>query len=302
MAIIIELLSEYEGYLQYERRVAKGTLRAYLSDLKGLGMIITKDVAAITLNDLRAYQSQLGKQGLTNSTIIRKFDGFRTFWKWLILQEYTTVNVPEHIRLPRRNRRVPKWLTEAELVRFANTPVQPGRSHTYPFRDAVAWKTLAWLGLRRSEVLSLKVADVQVEDATLVIRHSKGDRDRVLPLPAKLQDDLRELIGDRAPDQFVFSSTPDCHWSVNGFTNCFKRHLQTCGLENRKVTPHTIRHSFATQLVRRGVPLPVVKALLGHSDIKTTMVYVHVGQDDLKRAIAQHVLNAASTELEGDSH
>ncbi len=294
MTSILGLLHEYEEYLQHEHRVAKGTLRAYLSDLRLLGRAIPKDVRAITLNDLRAYQTDLGKQGQKIATVLRKFDGFRTFWKWLVLQKYVEENVAERVRLPRRIRRLPKWLTEDELRRFANTPVVPGRSHTYPFRDMVAWKTLAWLGLRRSELLNLKVVDVQVADGTLVIRHSKGDRDRVLPLPERLKGDLNFLIGDRGPDQYVFAGMPDTKWTYNSLMLAFRRQLRVCGLENRGITPHTIRHSFATHLVRRGVPLPVIKALLGHSDIKTTMVYIHVSQDDLKQAIAQHVLNAGT--------
>ena len=297
MRTILSLVSEYEDYLKHERRVAPSTVVAYLSDLKQLGQAITQDVADIKLNDLRTYQSSLGKRGFKNATITRKFDGFRTFWKWMQMEKYVDDNIPELIRLPRRNRRVPKWLSEADLTRFANTPIEPYRAYSDPLREGLAWKTFAWLGLRRAELLNLRIRDVQLEDGTLTIRHSKGDRDRVLPLPDALKPGYQALVAGRAPEDYVFVGYRSPKWSVHSLMRAFQRHLKTCGLDNRDVTPHTIRHSFATHLARKGVPLPVIKTLLGHADVKTTMVYVHVGQEDLERAIAQHVLNSASRDL-----
>lgn len=291
MTSIINLLSEFEEYLNNEKRSAPTTVQAYIKDLTQLGNLITKEIKEINLNDLRRFQREMGKKGLQNSTIERRFAAFSTFWKWLILQGYVTENPVERIQLPPRKRKIPKWLSEEELYIFANTRVVRKGDKWFSLRDELAWRTLAWLGLRRAEVLNLRIGDVHIDDEVIIVRKSKGNRDRVLMVPPKLKDLFTEVMGDRPKDAYVFAGSQGHQWGVQPFDQAFLRHLQACGLHMPGITPHTLRHSFATHMTRSGVPLPVVKAMLGHEDIKSTMIYIQIDQSDVRKAMNGYILN-----------
>jgi site-specific recombinase XerD len=293
MLTILDSLPEFMDYLRHEKRCSVATITSYLSDLRCLGRIITHNVAQITFNELRDYQRMLGQQGLKATTVERKFAAFKTFWKWLVLQNYAPENVAERVKLPRRKRTYPRWMSEAEVIKFVSTPVKLRYhlSEMERFREEVAWKMLAWLGLRRSEVLKLRIEDVYLKEGRVMIRSAKGDHDRTLPLPEALRPLLARLIRDRHPKQFVFPGVGKSgQWGKDSFVAAFRSHLKTCGLDNKGITPHTLRHTFGTHLSLRGIRPEVIKELMGHSDIKTTMIYLHVTDADLQKGLNAYIL------------
>lgn len=141
----------------------------------------------------------------------------------------------------------PAFLSEDDLRTFVQTPDDKPRNQ-------LAWTLLAWLGLRRSEVLNMRVKDIQVGDRTLLIRNSKGNKDRLLVLPETLIAQTEPYIAGRKDEDYVFKGDRGGQWSVQSFTRAFHQHLERCGLLGKGITPHTLRHTFATHLVRRGVP------------------------------------------------
>ena len=211
-----------------------------MSDLRNLSKIFTQDVNDITFNDLRDYQRILGQRGLRATTVERKFAAFKVFWRWLLWQHYVSDNVVKRVRLPGRKRKIPRWMSEAEVTKFVSTPVKR-RYHLSEldrFREEVAWKMLAWLGLRRSEVLKLRVEDVYLKEGRVMIRSAKGERDRTLPLPEPLIELLQKLIGDRPATVFVFPGVGKTgQWSKDSFTTAFHSHLKMCGLDYKGYTP-----------------------------------------------------------------
>ncbi len=284
MNTIIELLPRYERYLRHERQAAQATIHAYTSDLRVLSEVIPQPVEQVELNDFRRHVMNLSELGRKAATIERKIAGYRTFWHWLILEKIVTVNVPDGISIKKRPRPIPRWLSEDDLRTFVNTP-EP------KLRNATAWKLLGWLGLRRSEILNMKVRDLMLSDRAVLIRNGKGNKDRLLVLPEQVIDDLYCLTAGQGDDELIFKGDFGGAWSVRSFKHNFDKHLARCGLEGKHITPHTLRHTFATHLVRRGVSIVDVKALLGHSDIKTTIIYLHSDQAQLRRAMDKHVLN-----------
>lgn len=286
---IAELMPAYLDYLEHERQLAALSIVAYTIDLRGLAAFLDgKSVSEIEVNDLRSYMRDLGRRGFKVATIRRKFHGFGTFWRWLRMEGYTGEVITEYLRLPKKPHSVVQWLNAHDLRTFVETPVNRADPHEQQ-RDRLAWLLLAWLGLRRSEVLDLAVEDVRILDEVIIIRAAKGDKDRVLPLPPVLKSDLVSFIGQRKSGYF-FLGRDGTQWKVKAFNRAFARHLRACGLDGQGITPHTLRHTFATHLVMAGVQITVVSELLGHADIQSTMLYVHTDMGNLRNAIAQHVL------------
>lgn len=292
---ILKLLSEYIEYLRYERQLSEASIMAYKSDLRKLDSFLgSKPVEEITRDDLRALMRDMTRQKLSTYTVRRHMHGYSTFWDWLKLTGRIQENVADLIQLPKPQRRVPDWLDVNELERWINTPAQ-GSRRVIKHRNITAWRTLAWLGLRRGELLKLEVKDVRLSDREIVIRNTKGKHDRILPIPDSLYDDLAQQVGDKSADAKVFASQAGKRWTPQYFNRAFRAHVVACGLADRKVTPKTLRHTFATQLIRQGVDLSTVSRLMGHKDIKTTMIYIQHDPKTLRDAMERHVLNTIKT-------
>lgn len=284
MTQIPALLPRYEQFLRFELQRADSTVIAYLSDLRALNSAVDKPVEQIVKNDLREYMRRLGKRGISRSTVRRKINGMSTFWKWLMDEGYVERNATAGIVLPKREAKFARWLSEAELRRFVETPdADP--------RNALAWKLLAWLGLRRDELRRLRVGDVSLDDGLIVVRNAKGQKDRVLPIPDALKDDLSTAQADgwRDADMYLLPGDQGGYWSKNSFYYAFNAHVAAAGLP--EITPHTLRHTLATHLSQRGVPLRIIQQWLGHTRIDTTGRYLHVAPEFMESALSKHVLN-----------
>jgi site-specific recombinase XerD len=292
MTTITALLPRYEEYMVHERALAASTVRAYLLDLRKLAVFTDRPVEEIDRDELRRYMRDLSKRGLAPSTIRRMFHGFGTFWKWLKMERVVDQVATESLNLPRLNKTTPYWMSEEELRRFANTPARSHRKKLI-FRDSVAWKMLAWLGLRRQELLNLRVKNVHLADQVVVIRNTKSKRDRALGIPDELLPLLAQLCAGRDDDAYVFGMYGG-RWNLGSFNKAFKRHLLTCGLAGGNITPHTLRHTFGTLLVMRGVELHVVKHLMGHERISSTEKYLHASKLYLKDAMDKHPLHVGN--------
>jgi integrase/recombinase XerD len=281
MTTITALLPNYERYLRYELQRADQTVQAYLSDLRGLSRALDKEVEAIARNDLRAYMLARGEAGISRSTVRRSIQGMSTFWKWLVNEGVVPANVTAGITVPRRERKFARFLTEAELRRFVDTPDTE--------RNALAWALLAWLGLRRNELLHLRVGDVSLSDKLLVVRDTKDKEDRTLPLPDALLPALKQACAGRAAGCCVVAGDEGGYWTHKCFYGAFRRHCAAAGLVG--ITPHTLRHTLATHLSQRGVPVRVIQQLLGHRRLETTARYLQVAPEFMGVVLELHVLN-----------
>jgi len=288
---IDELLGQYEEYITHEIQLAPATISNYLSDLRKYSCFTSKEVAAITADDLREYMRHLSKIGLQSTSIRRKIHGFTTFWEWLKMQDIVQDVITQEIRLPRKDTKVPRWLNKPELAKFVNTPVKEMFSPWQAQRDSMAWKTLAWLGIRRGELLNMKIDDVKLDDWEVVIRNTKGKRDRVIPLPEPLLTDLEMFVRGRDKSDYVFGESGGKKWSKRNFHKAFNLHLDHCGLKGSDITPRTLRHTFATHMVAKTGNLAVVKEMTGHKDVKSLFIYVHAAPEWIKDAMSKNILH-----------
>ena len=284
MTQITALLPRYEQFLRFELQRADATVSAYLSDLRGLDSAIDKPVEQIVKNDLRAYMRALGTRGISRSTVRRKVNGMSTFWKWLIDEGYIDWNVTSGIVLPKRERKFARWLSEAELRRFVETPdADP--------RNTLAWKLLAWLGLRRDELRRLRVGDVSVSDRLITVRSAKGQKDRVLPIPAALEDDLAEAQADGWRDAGMYL-LPGDRAATGRRTASTTPSTPT---SSRLICRRSRRTPYATRWRRTchsaAIPLRIIQQWLGHERIETTGRYLHVAPEFMESALEKHVLN-----------
>lgn len=280
--LIHELIPDFREYLEHERKLSLQTLSNYISDLRDFQSHLPgTEVDLIQQIHLRAWMREMSKRGLSVSTIHRRIACAGTFFNWLILEKYIDESPCEHLLMPRKSQKQPRYLSEQELKRFVQ--VMTGS------RFAIAWLLMAWLGLRRGEVLRLKWEDVKLAEKTVIIRDTKSKKDRVLPLSDKLIAAL-EFSRKAHPGEHVLAGADGQPVEPYTIYRAFKRHIKHRGLPVW-VKPHTIRHTFATHLVRSGVSITVVKEMMGHSSVQTTMIYIHHSPDILRAAMDKNVLN-----------
>jgi site-specific recombinase XerD len=285
--IIPDTLSKYREYLHFERLLAAQTIVAYTKDLNALHAWFKGHVELISRDVLREYMQHLAKSGAARATIRRKMQGMSTYFKWLEMEGIIQKIPTDNLTVPRRKRSEPKFLTLEQLEAFVNTEPPIYRFHNAD-RDRCAFRVLAWLGLRRAELLSLKVQDIKLTERILIVRAGKGGNDRPMPIPDKLVGDLEKVIGNRGEGWlFTSSFSPRRKWGLTSFLLAFRLHIKNCGL---KCSPHMLRHSFATHLARSGVQITELADLMGHKEIKTTHQYMHSSPETLRAAIDKHPL------------
>lgn len=281
MTSIKDLIPAFQDYLQHERKLADATVTSYTTDLNGLNQHVQNiDVLEINKDLLRSYMRDMSKQGLAIMTIRRKFHCYRTFWSWLRLCGIDDRLLPETIPLPKRKRPQPRWLTDSQLITFVET------LDGDPVLD-LAWMLLALLGLRRSEIINMRWDDIDIEGQKITIPPGKNGRARVLHYTHALQSRIDQLLNSIEGDQ----TTLVFNYGKSYLTTHFKRHLEACNLENEGFTMHSLRHTFASHLISRGVDITILKELLGHKDITHTMIYIHHQPKQYKQAIDQHILS-----------
>lgn len=287
---ILDLIPAYTDYLTHEKGLKKATIVNYLADLRKYGQINPKPVSEITLDDLREYQRYLSKgEGWTAVSVRRCVSGFVTFWRWLKVEGRVSDVLPSMLTLPKKKKVIPRWINEQELKRFATTPDK----HPDPRlaqRNNLAWMTLATLALRRGELLNLKVSDVSLADSLIIIRDTKSGDDRAMRMLPELQEAFKEWLKDICSDEYVFHTKPRTKWSKQAFMNAFTAHLRDCELEG-KATPHTIRHSVASMLHKKGAGLPEIKEFLGHKDMSSTLIYIHADPGGTSASRLQGILS-----------
>jgi integrase/recombinase XerD len=275
-------------HLELERGLSPRTVDAYRRDLERLvafmqsrGVARPADVGA---TELREYVYQLKDRGLQSSSIRRSVSAVRTYFGYLLAEGVVVADPTDRVELPRAWRRLPGVLSREEVASILDAP-DPG--------DRLFWRDKALLefayasGARVGEVMALKVRDVDLQEGLALVL-GKGSKERLVPVGrAALQAlivYLREirpaLAGNRA-EGIVFLNARGTPLSRMGVWKILRRHVERAGIRKR-VTPHTLRHSFATHLLEGGADLASVQEMLGHADISTTQIYTHVEREYLR--------------------
>jgi len=279
MTTISELESAYKDYLLNERMLVKATAMSYLYDLRKLDTFLQgKPVQDISRDDLRAFMRDLGKRGYSPNSIRRMMGGFGTFFKWLFLEKRISENVHVGIILPKKKRKEPALFSENQVRIFTSTPAKTPREN-------LAFGLLAWLGLRTSECLKLRVGDVLLEQGLIVLRSTKNGDDWKLPIPNALLESCRRLTKRRQPDEWLLAGEMGGGWSREDFRHAFNRHLRKCKLDGLGLTPRSLRHSCFSHKAQRNVPVRTIMAISRHKRLDSLQQYLHVSSTALANAV-----------------
>jgi integrase/recombinase XerD len=286
---LAEDLTAFRHYLQAERGLAANTLLAYGRDLDRFGVWVAggglSDYLRPSLRDLSHYLGHLRDEQLAPPSVARHLVALKMFYRFLRLDERTSESTVELLSSPALWERIPQVLSPESVEKLLAAPQATERFY---LRDRAILETLYATGSRASEVVGLKLVDVYLDSAFCKC-FGKGSKQRVVPLgrPAvaalkKYLEELRPKLTRAAPDSpWVFVSRGGRALTREMLWVLVKKYVRQAGL-NAKVSPHTLRHSFATHLLSGGADLRTVQELLGHANIRTTQQYTHVDRDRLR--------------------
>ncbi len=276
-----------------ERGLSTNTLGAYRADLVALQRwLAQRDTSLIYASraDLLAFIAYRAKAGAKPRSTARQLSSFRRFYRFLLREGMIQEDPTVKIEMPKIGRSLPKSLTEGEVESLLRAPdIEDPLGH----RDRTMLEVLYATGLRVSELISLKQSQINLNQGVLRIR-GKGDRERLIPLGEEAQRWLREFISgprleillERQSDH-LFPTRRGDRMTRQAFWHIIKRYAKKAQIGG-KLSPHTLRHAFATHLLNNGADLRVVQLLLGHSDLSTTQIYTHVARERMKELHAQH--------------
>ncbi|HYY58248.1 MAG TPA: site-specific tyrosine recombinase XerD [Pyrinomonadaceae bacterium] len=273
-----DLLREYLAYIQVEKGLSPNSLESYRRDLSRLlawAEAQGKAVEQLTRTDLRGWIAGLSREGLAPSTVSRAVSAARGLFRFLMLDGHIKKHPAEDLSTPQGGAHLPRFLTEDEMERLLLGPdVQTAEG----LRDRAMLELMYATGLRVSEMVSLKLADLDL-DGGVVTCHGKGSKERRVPLGKSAAHWLERYIAMRArtgkaASARLFLSSAGAPLTRQFAWAAIKRYAARASLSN--ISPHTLRHSFATHLLQRGADSRSVQALLGHSDISTTQIYTHI--------------------------
>jgi len=284
----MDILDEFTNYLRVERGCLENTVKAYETDIKKYTEFLSVhgiDVCNASQHDVHNFVASI--VSLAPSSRARIISSLRTFYKFLLSEDRIKKMPLDNIESPKMKRPLPFVLSVEEMERLIDS-AEPITCIT--LRDRAMLETLYAAGLRISELLSLRLSDVFLSENLLMAR-GKGGKERIVPIgnPARYYierylRDSRPILKKGKRTEYLFLSVRGNHLSRMGFWKILRRYIVISGID-KKITPHTFRHSFATHLLEGGADLRIVQELLGHSDIQTTEIYTHIDREKLKEAI-----------------
>jgi integrase/recombinase XerD len=293
------LVLDFLAYLEFERGLSRNTLEAYRSDLLQFGRYL-EEIGASAIDatgpQVAEFLTRLAESS-SPATIHRKAACLRSFYRHLRREGIRESDPTSSLTPPRRGRRLPQVLTRGEVAKLLE---QPKGTEPAALRDRALLETMYACGLRASEAISIELADVDLEDKVLRAR-GKGSKERIVPIGRAASEALRIYLERGRPQltrggvtPYVFVNFRGGQLTRQGLYKIVQRHAQTAGLGGR-MSPHTLRHTFATHLLAGGCDLRSVQEMLGHADVATTQVYTHLSSERLKDVYFKAHPRAAAT-------
>jgi len=289
---LTDLTLEFLGTLELERGLSRNTLEAYRSDLQQYGLFLGRrgrDPLEVQPADLSAFVSELAdghddKPPLAPATLQRKIACLRSFYRHLRREQIISHDPTAELRPPRSRGRLPKVLSRDEVNQLL---AQPRGASPAAQRDRALLETMYACGLRASEAITLELSELDLEGGMLRAR-GKGSKERLVPVGRTALQALRMYLDQGRPrlvgirdESHVFVNLRGSGLSRQGLYRIVQGHARSAGLEQR-MSPHTLRHTFATHLLAGGCDLRSLQEMLGHADIGTTQIYTHLSADRLR--------------------
>jgi integrase/recombinase XerD len=289
---LTELTLDFLAYLELERGLSRNTLEAYRTDLQQLGEFLDRrgvDPIAVDGPLLAEFISELAegrdeRRPAAATTLQRKVACMRSFYRHLRREGLLDSDPTADLRPPRSRVRLPRVLSRDQVNSLL---AQPTGTSNAALRDRALLETMYACGLRASEAITLKLSELDIE-AGVLIAHGKGSKERLVPIGSKASETLRVYLDKARPalvgireEPHVFVNLRGQSLSRQGLYKIVQRHARAAGLDSR-MSPHTLRHTFATHLLAGGCDLRSLQEMLGHADIGTTQIYTHLTADRLR--------------------
>ena len=287
------IIDKFLDTIWMERGLSVNTLGAYRADLMALKRwLAQRDISLIfaTRADLLAFIAWRGKEGAKPRSTARQLSSFRRFYRFLLRESVIGEDPTLKIDMPKIGRSLPRSLSENEVEALLSAP---DTHDPLGHRDRTMLEVLYATGLRVTELINLKQSEINLNQGVLRVT-GKADRERLIPIGDEAQNWLRDFIAgarleillDRQTD-YLFPTRRGDRMTRQAFWHIIKRYTKKASIEG-KLSPHTLRHAFATHLLNNGADLRVVQMLLGHSDLSTTQIYTHVARARMKELHAEH--------------
>jgi integrase/recombinase XerD len=292
------LLLDFLAYLEFERGLARNTLDAYRSDLLQFGAFLAlrkRSATEVERADVADFLADLatgrpasgddeGRPPASPATISRKTACLRSFYRHLRREELVDVDPTATLEPPAKSRKLPQVLSYAEVKGLLESA---SGADAIAVRDRALLELMYGCGLRASEAVGLELTDIDL-DRAFVRPHGKGSKERIVPLGSEagaavaryLRSGRPELVGSE-PERRLFVNFRGGPLTRQGLYKIIQRHAKAAGLEG-KMSPHTLRHTFATHLLSGGCDLRSVQEMLGHADVSTTQLYTHLSTERIK--------------------
>lgn len=290
-------LKDFENYLQVERGLSENSIFSYISDLNKLNRFLSKSgkgnksgLTALTRKDIQEFLREESRKKISTRTRARVIASLRQFYNYLEANRLIGTNPMEHVEAPKIERTLPDYLEKDEIKKLFKVFDE---NHPLELRDKTMFELLYSGGLRISEACALKVSDIDMEHMIVHVI-GKGGRERLVPfgemaerLLKRYLKEARPVILREDPSPYLFVSKKGSALNRKSAWRLLKRYINRAGIE-KNITPHTLRHSFATHLLQNNADLRSVQELLGHMDISTTQIYTHLVASDLEETHRKH--------------
>jgi len=282
-------LGSFFTFLYVEKGLSKNTVDAYKNDLNyflsWLNKINIQDYKNVTETVINDYVAHLFKNGLKSSSVNRKISSLKSFYLFLIKKKLISLSPLSEVMTPKKEQYLPSSMSEDEVEQLLQSP---NIELDIEIRDKAMIEMLYATGMRISELINLKMIDIDIERSVLKVL-GKGSKERLVPFGEKASDSLSYYLKKRKKSSAkeVFLSNRGKKMTRTGFWQRIKIYLSREGLKDT-ISPHTLRHAFATHLLNRGADLRSVQLLLGHSDLSTTQIYTHIAKQRLGEVLKKH--------------
>ena len=282
-----DVLRVFLDFLSVEKGLSANTVFSYERDVNKLFSFFRKEKISLLdaeEEDLVRFIHQQSRAGLSARSLARAISSLRSFYKFLVIDGMVKKNPAVNLSSPKTWLALPKYLTVQEVESLLR---QPDENDVRGIRDKAMLELLYATGLRVSELISLKPKDLNLEEGFLICL-GKGNKERIVPIGGAASGVLRKYLDEarpkllKEPSDSLFLTYRGGAFTRQGFWKILKGYAKKAGLE-QKISPHILRHSFATHLLEKGADLRSVQEMLGHADISTTQIYTSVSRERLKR-------------------